>query len=230
MDFNWHKGPYLLYISAESPDFDQEAIRNWQDEGFKVVYLPFDIHKKKEYREQIHHLGDSLSMGDKWAIVGSLNASFTISHICKDPANPCGVTAYGDAAAIVLDACSKPISKLGAVIAYYPTQYAKTSAGYPPNTEVIVHAAGSQKVPLSCRAYNYPGAELGFAEADLEAYDKLSASLAWSRTLGAMRKAFGINVDLEAIWENHLARKALFHRYANSIHQVHLLKLIAVTS
>lgn len=120
-------------------------------------------------------------------------------------------TAYGDAAAILLDACAKPMSKLCAVIAYYPTQYATTSAGYPPNTEVMVHAAGSAKVPLKCKAYNYPQAELGFAESDLEAYDQVSASLAWSRTLGAVRKGFGIHVDLEAIWENHLARKANFH-------------------
>ena len=75
MDFNWHKGPHLLYISAESPDFDQQTIRNWHDEGFKVVYLPFDMQRKKEYRAQLSHLGDSLSMGEKWAIVGSLSSS-----------------------------------------------------------------------------------------------------------------------------------------------------------
>ena len=111
---------------------------------------------------------------------------------------------YGDAAAIILNECSKPMSKLCAVVAYYPTQYAKTSAGYPPNTEVLVHAAGAQKVPLKCRSYNYPHADIGFAEAGLKTYDKVSAGLAWSRTLGVVRKGFGIHVDLESIWENHI--------------------------
>ena len=90
MDFNWHKGPHLLYLSAESPDFDQETIRNWHDEGFKVIYLPFDIHKKKEYREQLHHLGDSLSMGEKWAIVGSLNSFLSFPYTCSRLANSWG--------------------------------------------------------------------------------------------------------------------------------------------
>ena len=96
----------------------------------------------------------------------------------------------------------------------------------------MVHAAGKQKVPLKCRAYNYPQAELGFAEADLEAYDKVSANLAWSRTLGAVRKAFGINVDLEGIWENHLARKTVFHSTSNPSlsMQCYLLNQILLTS
>jgi len=51
----------------------------------------------------------------------------------------------------------------------------------------------------------YPDASAGFAEANCDEYDKVSASLAWSRTLGAVRRAFGIQVDLEEVWENHLA-------------------------
>lgn len=56
-------------------------------------------------------------------------------------------------------------------------------------------------------SYAYPHAETGFAEEDLETYDKVSASLAWTRTLAAVRKGFGIEVDLEKVWEEHLACK-----------------------
>lgn len=83
MDLNWHKGPHLLYISAESPEFDQEIISNWQDEGFKVVYLPYDTHKTKEYRAELYHLGDSLGMGEKWAIVGPLESFISFPFSVK---------------------------------------------------------------------------------------------------------------------------------------------------
>lgn len=35
----------------------------------------------------------------------------------------------------------------------------------------------------------------------------MSAGLAWTRTLAAVRKGFEIDVDLEKVWEKHIARK-----------------------
>ena len=35
----------------------------------------------------------------------------------------------------------------------------------------------------------------------------MSASLAWSRTLAVVRKGFGIEVDLEKVWEEHIERR-----------------------
>lgn len=46
---------------------------------------------------------------------------------------------------------------------------------------------------------------MGFAEHDLDEFNKVAASLAWTRTLGTLRKAFNIEVDLEKIWEEHVA-------------------------
>lgn len=56
-------------------------------------------------------------------------------------------------------------------------------------------------------SYSYPEALPGFAEVDLEEYDQVSASLAWTRTLAAVRKGFEIDVDLEKVWEEHTTRK-----------------------
>ena len=56
-------------------------------------------------------------------------------------------------------------------------------------------------------SYSYPEVQPGFAEVDLEEYDQVSASLAWTRTLAAVRKGFEINVDLEKVWEEHIARE-----------------------
>lgn len=54
------------------------------------------------------------------------------------------------------------------------------------------------------KCFVYPDAVPGFAESDLDEYDRISAGLAWTRTLGVVRKAHEIDVDLESIWEEHL--------------------------
>ncbi len=38
-------------------------------------------------------------------------------------------------------------------------------------------------------------------------FDRVSANLAWSRTLATLRKGFEVEVDLERIWENHTERE-----------------------
>jgi hypothetical protein len=54
------------------------------------------------------------------------------------------------------------------------------------------------------RAYSYYDAEPGFAEVDLDEYDRLAADIAFSRTLEVLRKGYGRDVDLEKPWEDHL--------------------------
>ena len=96
--------------------------------------------------------------------------------------------------------------KLCALVAYYPNVLPNPSAGFPSSLKVLVHLAGTQTVGgPQYPSYNYPHAQSGFAEGDLDEYDKISASLAWSRTLGIVRKGFGIEKDLEKAWEEHLA-------------------------
>lgn len=73
----------------------------------------------------------------------------------------------------------------------------------------MVHLAGNHAAPSKFHAYSYPHAAPGFAESDLEEYDKVSAGLAWSRSLELVRKAFEVEVDLESIWEEHSRRESL---------------------
>ena len=88
-----------------------------------------------------------------------------------------------------------------------------TTAGYPLDLKILLHTVGStQKVALGYKSYLYPHADTGFAEARRETYDKASAGLAWSRTLGVVRSTFGIQVDLKEVWENHLACKRYSQR------------------
>jgi len=51
---------------------------------------------------------------------------------------------------------------------------------------------------------------VGFAETDLEEFDKVAAGLAWTRSLAAVRRGFEIEVDLEGVWEEHVGRESFY--------------------
>ena len=95
--------------------------------------------------------------------------------------------------------------KLCALVAYYPDRLPHPNMGFPPSLNVCVHLAGTQPMGAKYKSYVYPDVTPGFAERDLEEFDRISADLAWTRTLGLVRKALEMEVDLEAIWEEHVA-------------------------
>jgi hypothetical protein len=63
------------------------------------------------------------------------------------------------------------------------------------------------RLKLAYPSYSYEGAEPGFAEHDLEEYNKIAARLSWSRSLDTVRKGFKVEVDLEGVWEEHTERE-----------------------
>lgn len=71
---------------------------------------------------------------------------------------------------------------------------------------MLAHLAGKSASAPKWASYTYPHATAGFAEDGTGAYDKVAAGLAWSRTLGVLRRGFGLEVDLEGVWERHLER------------------------
>lgn len=184
MRFSWSDSSVAqpkVVITAEDDSFDEVTIQNWRAEGFEIAYLPF-TGSRADYVHALQHLADPLELGEHFAIV-----------------------AYGEAASVVLDVAVMPVPKLCALVAYYPEKVPAPSAGFPTSHNVAIHFAGPPSSTPSCRCYSYPDVEAGFAEEDLEQYDKVSASLAWSRSLGVLRKGFEIEVDLEKIWDDHVA-------------------------
>jgi hypothetical protein len=93
--------------------------------------------------------------------------------------------------------------KLSALVAYYPPYMPQAGVDFLSSLNIQIHLASSQKFGTRHPSVRYPDTREGFAESDLEEYDHVSAGLAWSRTLGCLRTAFGIEVDLETIWDNH---------------------------
>lgn len=203
---NWDQSPPRLYISTKSSDFDQNSMSNFKDEGFHVTFLPFNgkAHKT-QYVDHLNQIGSSLGVEEKFALVGLTHPGTTT---VREPSlTRVYRIGYGDAAAAILETCVKPISRLSTVVAYYPTELPKASAVYPSSLHVVLHQAGAQDAAVQCKSYRYPHAEVGFAEANLDTYDKVSAGIAWSRTLAAVRQTFDMQVDLEEVWETHLSCK-----------------------
>jgi predicted ester cyclase len=99
----------------------------------------------------------------------------------------------------------RAMPKLCAIVAYYPTFIPTAINAFPHSIFVQIHIASAQNFGTFHPSYTYPETAPGFAEIDSEQHDKIGARLAWTRSLGLIRRGFGIHVDLEAIWENHTA-------------------------
>lgn len=118
-----------------------------------------------------------------------------------------GIIAYGDAATVCLDIATKPMPHLAALVCYYPTHIPAPKAKYPTSLNIVTHVAASQGFAPKFKYYSYDGVDPGFAEHDCDEYDRVSADLAWSRSLAAVRKGFKREVDLEEAWEQHASLK-----------------------
>ena len=64
------------------------------------------------------------------------------------------------------------------------------------------------RVDLAYPSYSYEGVEPGFAEHDLDEYNKIATRLSWARSLDTVRKGFKVEVDLERVWEEHTERES----------------------
>ena len=66
----FNKGPPLVVLIADTPDFDEAFIQDFKDEGFRVEYMHYKGNRKT-FHNQLIHLADPLDLGEKYAIVGS---------------------------------------------------------------------------------------------------------------------------------------------------------------
>ncbi|KAI0164611.1 dienelactone hydrolase [Xylariaceae sp. FL1272] len=216
---NFPRSPPKLFITAEDDVFDDLTLREWRDEGFNVEYLPLGK-SEAEYKINLGTLRSTAELGpcETYGIIAYGDAA----SICLEYFH-------------VLD--NNPEFKLCCLVAYYPTRIPDTRAQFPGGVNVLAHLAGEdvgvvshgqivgiqgkrrvtrRKIErglgsggtnkLAYPSYTY-NAQPGFAEHDLEEYEKISAELAWSRSLAAVRKAFRKDVDLEMVLEENVESK-----------------------
>jgi hypothetical protein len=174
--------PPRVHVISDDPEFDPEFISHLQAEGFETTYLALIPSKNSNTTDitPLLHIADDLETGELY-----------------------GVIAFGAAATACLDFYSSAQPHCCALIAYYPTAIANPKVKFPKTLHNTTHLAASQNFAPAFHSYTYENVAPGFAERDLEEYDRVSASLAWSRTLGVLRAAFNITVDLERVWEEH---------------------------
>jgi hypothetical protein len=90
------------------------------------------------------------------------------------------------------------------LICYYPTAVPSPTHKYPASLSILCHLASIQPFgAASIKTYVYADTCPGFAESDLEEYDKFAAGLSWGRTLECLRRVFGIIVDLEEVVDEY---------------------------
>ncbi|OBT88821.1 hypothetical protein VE02_03137 [Pseudogymnoascus sp. 03VT05] len=172
-----------LVIAASSETFDHAIIHRWKHEGFDVHYE--HVHggsRSSTYAVEAH--GDNLEPGENYAII-----------------------AYGEAASVLLSKAFQSRGKLCAIVAFYPYSIPDPGSTPPDDLRVQVHLAGNQKFAPKYPHFRYHGTKAGFDEQGRDTYDHIASGLAWSRVLDCVRRGFGIDVDLEEIWERHLAHE-----------------------
>jgi hypothetical protein len=78
---NFPHNPPRLYITAESDDFDDLTLQEWQDEGFDVGYVPLK-EGGTEYGSTLDGLSRAgLGVGETFAIIGRKSSPDSISFV-----------------------------------------------------------------------------------------------------------------------------------------------------
>lgn len=72
-------GPARICITAETEDFDTQTLRDWQHEGFDVVYVAYG-NGGKEYISRLNGVKEGLGVGEQYAVIGMLASIFIINY------------------------------------------------------------------------------------------------------------------------------------------------------
>ncbi|KAK1447937.1 dienelactone hydrolase [Colletotrichum melonis] len=213
------RGRPKLYISAESEEFDQLTLDEWRDEDFDVEYLPMGGNAK-EYRDKLRSLSKT-NMGpcETFGIVAYGDAAAAcLEHYHVMDNNP--EFKLGLLIAYYPTAIPDPKGHFPSSISALVHLAAGEEIGVTKQSQ-MVGIQGKRRttrkrvengmgiggmLQLAYPSYTYD-AEPGFAEHDLDEYHPISAELAWSRSLGAAKKAFNNHADLELVLEQNVQGK-----------------------
>ncbi|XDG09815.1 hypothetical protein ABKA04_009430 [Annulohypoxylon sp. FPYF3050] len=211
--------PPKLYITAESDDFDLVTVSEWRDEGFNVEYIAMGD-GGNEYRTKIESLSRAnLGPCETFGIVAYGDAaSFCLEHFHILDNNPefrlsCLIAYYPTR-------IPDPRTRFPGGIHVLVHLASGEAVGIVKQTQ-MVGIQGKKRVSqrtidrgkgtggmlqMSYPSYAY-NATPGFAEHDLDEFDRVSAELSWSRSLSAVNTAFRKDVDLEKTLEQNVEGK-----------------------
>ncbi|KAI0832278.1 NTF2-like protein [Hypoxylon sp. FL0890] len=208
-----------LYITAESDEFDLLTLGEWKDEGFEVEYIPMGD-GGNEYRRKIESLSRAnLGPCECYGIVAYGDAaSFCLEHFHILDNNPefklCCLIAYYPTR------IPDPRTKFPGGIHVLVHLASGEEVGIVKQTQMVGIQGKKRTVKrkidrgigtggtlqMAYPSYTYDAIP-GFAEHDLDEFDRVSAELSWSRSLATARRAFRKDVDLEKVLEQNVESK-----------------------
>ncbi|KAI1452493.1 NTF2-like protein [Annulohypoxylon moriforme] len=211
--------PPKLYITAESDEFDVLTLNEWKDEGFNVEYIPMGD-GGNEYRMKLESFSRAdLGPCETYGIVAYGDAaSFCLEHFHILDNNPefrlsCLVAYYPTR-------IPDPRTRFPGGVHVLVHLASGEAVGIVKQTQMI-GIQGKKRVvkrtidrgkgaggvlQMSYPSYTYD-ATPGFAEHDLDEFDRVSAELSWSRSLATVRRAFRKDVDPEKMLEQNVESK-----------------------
>ncbi|KAH6645983.1 dienelactone hydrolase [Truncatella angustata] len=213
------RSPPRLYVTSEDDEFDGQTLAEWRAEGFRVDYLPMGA-GGKEYKLRLDGLRrQGLGPCETFGIVAygeaasqclehfhmlDNNPDFKLALLVAyyptripDPKGryPGGVQVLvhlaGDSVGVVKQ------SQMAGIQGKKRIRRTRIDRGV--GTGCLVRMAFS--------AFSYPDADPGFAERDLDSYDKVAGDLAWDRSLAAARKAFRWDTNVNGVVEENMESK-----------------------
>ncbi|KAJ3536514.1 hypothetical protein NM208_g6681 [Fusarium decemcellulare] len=213
------RSPPKLYVTGDDDDFDQVTLAEWRDEGFDVEYISMESHGDGYLRKIKSLSKENMGPCEKFGIVAYDDAAaICLEHFHVLDHNP--EFKLGLLIAYYPTSIPDPNGKFPNSISALVHLAAGEEIGVVKQSQMVGIQGKKRtrrktirsglgtggKLNLAYPSYTY-NAEPGFAEHDLEEYDGISADLAWSRSLSAARKVFGIDPDLELVLENNLQSK-----------------------
>lgn len=221
------KSPPRLWITSGDPEFDSTtALNEWRAEGFNAEFLPMAPGAKgpgahKEYRARLASLhktsglgpcetfgivayGDAASQCLEYFHILDNNPDFKLALLVayyptKIP-DPRGRFPGGVQVLVHLAGESVGVVRQSQMVGIQGRKRV--------GKKKIDRGIGTGNlVQMSYSAFSYPEADPGFAETDLDAYDKVAADLAWDRSLAAARKAFRWDTNVMGVVEENMESK-----------------------
>jgi carboxymethylenebutenolidase len=136
----------------------------------------------------------------------------------RDPDSKIGVVTFGQSTQQGLALATA--ARADVLVCYDPAADAIVARARDIKIPVVFHftaADDAQKVRaafgkrLNARAFHYPDVGSGFALEGGSSHDRIAANIAYSRTLGVLRKVLGPDYDLSALFDEHIRHEFVTH-------------------
>jgi len=214
--------PSHVLLTGETEDFDPATLSAWSAEGFKVTYIPH-ISPQSAYISSIKRTADAVvGVSERYAIVCFEDAATNVlERLQNGLPRLLAIVAYYPSAipepaktsfppdvSVLVHLCGEQNvgvrhkAEILGIQGKMQTRKKRVERGRGLGGGMEVgrrHGLGDGVGEGGMKVYVYPGTESGFAESDLDEFNPVACELAWGRSLGVVRDALGVRVDVEGV-------------------------------